>query len=102
AFARDLGSELRRHLAMHLGKVDAGLLENAAFNQDARAPAPSSKALPDVLAEAAPLVQFFQSCANAILEGAKECCRLSEQLGWTCHGGDAVGDWRTALQSRPS
>ena len=60
---------------MHFGEVDAGLLENATFGQDARPSAAAAFALPGVFAEAPPAVELFESGDDAILQSAEVIAR---------------------------
>src|SRR5581483_749939 len=67
ALAGDLAGELLGHLAEDVGEVDAGLLEEAAISQDARAAAAAAGPLPVVFAEAR-AVHLLQGPRDAILE----------------------------------
>ena len=78
ALAGDLLAELRRHLAVHLREVDAGLLEDAAFLEDARSAAAAAAALPAILAEGL-AVQPLQRGDDAVLQVAKIARRAISQ-----------------------
>ena len=70
AFAGNLFGEFLGHFAVDIGEIDAGLLEDAAFGQDARPSAAAALALPGVFAEAA-AVDAFQGGDDAILQIAE-------------------------------
>jgi hypothetical protein len=78
--AGKLRGELRRHLSEDLGEVDPRLLEDAAFDQDARPSAAAAGTVPGVFPKARLPVRLLQADANAVLKVAK--------IG---HGARAVG-----------
>ena len=79
ALAGNLFSELFGHLALHVGEVDAGFLEDVALRQNARASAAAAFALPSILTEHM-AVEVGQVRGDTILQ-------LLEELGSAVGGG---------------
>src|SRR5439155_2650879 len=71
AVARDLGGEGGVEVAVDVGEVDAGLLEEAAVGEDAGAAAAAAGAVPDVFAERSS-VGGRQAGTDPILDVAEE------------------------------